>query len=94
MVMVGPLVLHFVDKDKWCNQEDTAERYLKRSGDGDGSRFINDDMSIDEKRYDNPDYNTDPCRYARLPYLAGLTLEECDYCRRMLTSVLLGGAIG
>ena len=44
--------------------------------------------------YENPDYDTDPCRYLRLPELLYLTLEECDVSRRLLVSVILGGAIG
>ena len=33
---------------------------------------------------DNPDYDTDPCRYIRLPELCFLTVEECDISRRLL----------
>lgn len=53
------------------------------------------DVPIGDRDYKNPDYDTDPCRYVRvIPYLLGLTLEECDMSRRMLASVILGGAIG
>mmetsp|Transcript_10297 Transcript_10297/g.17077 ORF Transcript_10297/g.17077 Transcript_10297/m.17077 type:complete len:416 (-) Transcript_10297:357-1604(-) len=94
LVLLGPLILSFMAKSTWCRIEDQAERNSKLSGDGGGGRFMNSEMTSDEKHYNNPDYNTDPCRYLRLPWLAGLTLEECDFCRRMLVSVLLGGAIG
>lgn len=93
MVLFGPLLLSFMEKSTWCDS-DGGRRSLKQSSDGQGNRFINSDMTSDEKHYENPDYNTDPCRYMRIPYLAGLTLEECDFCRRMLVAVLLGGAIG
>jgi len=44
--------------------------------------------------YENPDHNNDPCHYERLPFLLYLTMEEADCCRRMLLSVIMGGAIG
>lgn len=47
-----------------------------------------------DKDYDNPDYNSDMCRRERIPMLLFMTLEEADFCQRMLVSVLLGGAIG
>jgi hypothetical protein len=47
-----------------------------------------------DKDYDNPDYNSDICRRERIPMLLFMTLEESDFCQRMLVSVLLGGAIG
>lgn len=55
----------------------------------------NDEGSDEEKsKYENPDYNDDPCHLMRIPFLFYLTLEECDLSRRMATSVLLGGFIG
>lgn len=44
--------------------------------------------------YENPDYNSDPCRLYRTPYLLFLTVDECNFLRRLLLSVVLGGAIG
>ena len=44
--------------------------------------------------YENPDYHQNPCRLKRYGFLLGLTPKECDYGRRVLTSVLLGGIIG
>jgi len=44
--------------------------------------------------YENPDYDSDPCRYFRTPYLLFLTVDECNFLRRLLLSVVLGGAIG
>jgi len=44
--------------------------------------------------YENPDYHQNPCRNERYIFLLGLTLKECDYARRILVSVLLGGIIG
>uniref|UniRef100_A0A7S1VRB7 MgtC/SapB/SrpB/YhiD N-terminal domain-containing protein n=1 Tax=Grammatophora oceanica TaxID=210454 RepID=A0A7S1VRB7_9STRA len=81
--------------------DDVTNRQLKSSGDA-GSRSsrataddrLNSEIPVEEREYENPDYDTDPCRYVRLPSLMGLTLEECDFCRRMLTAVLLGGTIG
>ena len=66
------------------------------AGDSNDSAHGNGDSTGDSSfdPYENPDYITDRCRYARLPRLMGLTLEECDLSRRMLTSVLLGGVIG
>lgn len=50
--------------------------------------------SSEKSPYSNPDYILDPCRYLRTPFLSCLTMEECDMCRRLLCSVLLGGIIG
>jgi hypothetical protein len=94
MILLGPTILSLIEKDTWCNLEEGGEgRMLKISGDGGAGRFKND-LDVDEKHYENPDYDMDPCRYTRVPWLLWLTLEECDFCQRMLMSVLLGGAIG
>jgi hypothetical protein len=89
-ILIGPLVLSFQDKSEWCSED---ERKLKTSGDS-SSNVYSWDMHIEDKEYENPDYITDPCWYIRVPQLGWLTLEECDMSRRMLTSVILGGAIG
>jgi hypothetical protein len=89
-ILIGPLVLSFQDASEWCSQD---ERKLKTSGDS-SSTVYSWEMNIEDKEYENPDYITDPCWYIRVPQLGWLTLEECDMCRRMLTSVILGGAIG
>ena len=52
------------------------------------------DSNDDSKDYENPDYDSDVCLRERIPLLFYLTLEEADFCQRMLVSVLLGGAIG
>jgi len=44
--------------------------------------------------YENPDYHQNPCRLERTYFLLYLTPKECDYARRILTSVLFGGIIG
>mmetsp|Transcript_32485 Transcript_32485/g.48965 ORF Transcript_32485/g.48965 Transcript_32485/m.48965 type:complete len:377 (+) Transcript_32485:206-1336(+) len=91
VAVLGPIVLLFFDESTWCNVDEFGDqRFLKHSGDP-GVSFPEDHLG---KKYENPDYDTNPCRYIRLSYLSWLTLEECDYCQRMLASVLLGGAIG
>lgn len=90
LILIGPLVLSYQDPSDWCAIDDEKgeeKRGLMQSGDG-------WDVNAGDKEYANPDYITDPCRYFRIPQLAWLTLEECDFSRRMLTSVILGGAIG
>ena len=82
LVLFGPLILLPIDKTKWCPESESV------GVDDD------DDAFYDEPHYENPDYITDPCFHRRLPELLGLTLEECDLSRRMLASVLFGGAIG
>lgn len=82
LVLFGPLILLPIDKTKWCPESESV------GVDDD------DDAVYDEPHYENPDYITDPCFHRRLPELLGLTLEECDLSRRMLASVLFGGAIG
>jgi hypothetical protein len=96
LICVGPIILTYVlPKDEWCGlttDDSTADETNKNdrfliSGDGETS-------SNSDGPYDNPDYILDPCRYLRVPYLSYLTMEECDMCRRLLCSVLLGGIIG
>jgi len=100
MVLFGPLILLSVDKSEWCSEYriDTAESKLTGNSSQDNAAAGgNDDTAEtneDEDPYENPDYITDPCRYVRVPQLMMLTLEECDLSRRMLASVLFGGAIG
>mmetsp|Transcript_457 Transcript_457/g.671 ORF Transcript_457/g.671 Transcript_457/m.671 type:complete len:369 (+) Transcript_457:123-1229(+) len=91
VAVLGPIVLSFFDELTWCTADELGDqRFLKRSGDP-GASFSDDDSG---KKYENPDYDTNPCRQIRIPYLFWLTLEECDYCQRMIASVLLGGTIG
>jgi uncharacterized membrane protein YhiD involved in acid resistance len=84
LVLFGPLFLLPIDKIKWCPVSESL----------DSSSTDDDDTIYDEPHYENPDYITDACFHRRLPELLGLTLEECDLSRRMLASVLFGGAIG
>ena len=44
--------------------------------------------------YNNPSYVFQPCDHLRLPILLGMTRTECDFGRRQLASVLLGGVVG
>jgi uncharacterized membrane protein YhiD involved in acid resistance len=46
------------------------------------------------KHYPNPDANNNPCHYERTLYLLGMNQFECMFSKRMIVSVLLGGAIG
>lgn len=90
LITVGPfLLLRYNDKSTWCpynndhppdarRQVQTSSRILKTS-----------------KSYPNPDYTfTDPCRYYSTPRLLFLSLEQCDFCTRIMVSALLGGLIG
>jgi len=90
MILFGPLILLPIDKDEWCSFQEDEFSMLGRSSKD--NSISNDDETSSE--YENPDYITDPCRYKRLPELLYLTLEECDLSRRMLASVIFGGAIG
>ena len=49
---------------------------------------------VNTKEYENPDYNKDLCRYQSTFYLLYMTVDECDYARRMLLSVIFGAIIG
>ena len=91
LILFGPLALSFHgDESEWCPVYDENDHMRELTGSGD----FNSEISLADREYANPDYITDPCRYVRLPQLVWLTLEECDMSRRMLTSVILGGAIG
>jgi len=89
VVLVGPLLLSFQEESDWCPLYIGGERNPKSSG-----AVFNWDIPIQDREYNNPDFDQDPCHYARVPQLVWLTLQECDMSRRMLTSVILGGAIG
>jgi putative Mg2+ transporter-C (MgtC) family protein len=90
LIHVGPLLLYFRAKRDWCLLEaGEGERMLAKNSRDHAGGFADADNP-----YENPDYDTDPCRYIRLPELCFLTLEECDISRRLLMSVILGGAIG
>lgn len=93
-ILVGPLLLAFQDKAEWCSGYNEDEEGYQRKLTADDSPLFASDVDLADKEFKNPDYCTDPCQYIRLPNLVGLTLEECDMSRRMLTSVILGGAIG
>jgi uncharacterized membrane protein YhiD involved in acid resistance len=45
-------------------------------------------------RWSNPGYVFEPCRFVHHNRLAGLSLRECDFCRRILVSIILGAIIG
>ena len=94
-------MLHFlVDKDDWCHNRLTDEqKYMfspAETTESTNERLLasGDFETSSEQLYPNPDYDVDPCRYVRFPFLSYITLEECDVCRRLLTAVFLGGAIG
>ena len=88
LVCAGPLFLTaFGNKGSWCPDHESV-RF------GQATVSNDDDAVYEEPHYENPDYITDPCFHRRLPQLLFLTLEECDLSRRMLYSVVLGGAIG
>ena len=87
LVLLGPPFLLPADKSEWCPEYESI-RF------GTSSAPNDDDTVYEEPHYENPDYITDPCFHRRLPQLLGLTLEECDLSRRMLASVIFGGAIG
>lgn len=89
VILIGPLRLSFQEESDWCP--------VYHSDDGnnlESSPVFNWDVPIQDREYANPDFIRDPCHYARVPQLFWLTLEECDYSLRMLTSVILGGVIG
>lgn len=91
VILIGPLLLSFQHESEWCPVH-------IRSNIGGNEKSSNDqfnwDIPIQDREYNNPDFNQDPCQYARVPQLFWLTLEECDMSQRMLMSVILGGAIG
>ena len=53
-----------------------------------------ENASENSTEYLNPSYVYYPCRHQRLGRLLFLTPEECDFGRRLVASVVLGGVIG
>ncbi len=53
-----------------------------------------DTSSQSSKQYENPDFRIDPCRFHKTIYLLYLTVDECDWARRILLSVIYGAIIG
>jgi hypothetical protein len=97
LICVGPILLTYVlPKEEWCGltlDDFTADDGMNK----DNRLLLSGDMAASsgsDSPYGNPDYILDPCRYLRVPCLLYLTLEECDMCRRLLCSVVLGGVIG
>ena len=45
-------------------------------------------------KYENPDFNPNPCLSEHPPHLLFLSRNECDWGRRMLLSVALGAVVG
>lgn len=94
IILFGPLILSFQEESDWCPvysvpDDQDKDRNLKSSG-----TVFHWDIPIQDREYDNPDFDQNPCHYARVPHLFWLTMQECDLSRRMLASVILGGAIG
>ena len=88
LILFGSLILtKTMTKTQWCPTYDYSEEIDMYSN----STTI---MLQANNKYENPDYNNDPCHYQRLPFLLYLTMEEADCCRRMFLSVMMGGAIG
>ena len=97
------------DKAQWCSNYPKSwtspNRTMKSSGDHHPSLvFLSNDETLQQQQqqqhnsisssYENPDYDTDPCQYERMPFLFLLTLEEADLCTRLLVAVILGALIG
>lgn len=103
IIFLGPIYLAlWRPKEEWCphhlydeddnNVNDAAGRELfsgdpKASGTGSAN-------NRNQHGYANPDYDTDPCRYTRVPELLFLTLEDCDISRRLIVAVFLGAFVG
>ena len=47
-----------------------------------------------EPKTENAMYTYNPCRFRRFPILLGLTMEECEFGRRLVWAVVLGCLIG
>jgi uncharacterized membrane protein YhiD involved in acid resistance len=105
VIFVAPLILAYRDEAKWCavhehhnhtaaNNEDAASSQNNATHWVVRHYGVIEHANTEGMAYANPDYDTNPCRYIRLLPLLGMTLEECDMSRRMVVSVVLGGAIG
>jgi hypothetical protein len=97
LICIGPILLTYVlPKEEWCGL--TADYFTTDGTTNDNNRNLlsgdTETLSDSNSPYHNPDYILDPCRYLRVPYVFYITMEECDMCRRLLCSVLLGGIIG
>ena len=53
-----------------------------------------DSESFTHLKYDNPEYQGNPCDKARYWILLWLNREECSFARRLVSAVVLGGIIG
>ena len=60
----------------------------------DQSKWCKFTNTLNSKEYENPDYDTNLCRHQQTIYLLFMTVEECDYARRMLVSAIYGAIIG
>jgi len=60
----------------------------------DKSRITDEMKAAVDFEYHNPSYVYRPCDHLRLPKLIFMTREECNFGRRLLAAVLLGGIVG
>eukprot|EP00941_MAST-03F_sp_MAST-3F-sp1_P001771 g1771.t1 len=51
-------------------------------------------LSQEPSGWNNPMYVEDSCRFVRQVRLLGMNPEECNFIRRLIISILLGGLIG
>lgn len=93
IILFGEVLLLPVEKSIWCESYDPKRdvhvygEIIVEGGSSDEVEEVNPECA-------NADHISDPCRYERIPYLFGVTIEECDFSRRLLASVILGGIIG
>lgn len=95
-IFVGPFLLYREAETEWCTPQNNRTTVFEGSTDSEvtDSETFPIKLTGYQLQYMNPEYNGNPCRTIRLPQLLGLTLIEADYCRRLFTSVFLGGVIG
>lgn len=60
----------------------------------DESRITEEHLAATQLEYNNPSYVYKPCDHIRLPALLWMTRYECNFGRRLLAAVLLGGIVG
>lgn len=81
-ICIVPIYLSFYDEEQWC------------PFDNGNATIFTTNLTALQKFNMNPQFDRNPCYYARMPQFLFFSLEECEFCRRLLVSVLLGALLG
>jgi len=91
IILFGEILLLPSDELDWCHSAQQHKRRLESKQRG-PPNILN---PMNHHRYENPDYDSNPCHNERpSQFLYLLSPQECDYARRLIASVVLAAVLG